>query len=383
MPDPKFASEIDKIVARILEGELGPEDIKAIEVQIKSLKKFDFRPLINRIFDMNEDFNLNKSEANKGILGWLNKRGRKRKNRVFKRKIFNKKKTPKVIIAEGDSWFEHPLLKDILDWVIKIYDCPIYSLADGGDWIGNILYTGDYIHELSLYLPDAFLISGGGNDLVGNNRLALMVKKMNQVDVNFDGNDTLLKNTYINDGISKEIAHRIVLGRKFLNKDFWALINVFRFQYALIFHNIETSGKFPNMKIITQGYDYPIPSSNRSHIIRKFMRNGKWLDKPLNIRGIYDNVHKTAIMTTMIHEFNEMLIDIGKDRKNVYHIDSRGYAKPSYWFDELHLKSKYNKRIAETYIDCIESSDPTKKVFRVNKDAVGVPSTNSTVPSQT
>ena len=52
----------------------------------------------------------------------------------------------------------------------------VWSLASGGDWLLNMLSARQYVEELSVLHPDVFLISGGGNDLVGSSRLAAVVE---------------------------------------------------------------------------------------------------------------------------------------------------------------------------------------------------------------
>ena len=81
-----------------------------------------------------------------------------------------------MILAEGDSWFQFPIcVKDIIDWLIKEDNFAVYCIAAGGDWIANIIYEEKYIEELSVHALDVFLMSGGGNDMVGGNKLAVMV----------------------------------------------------------------------------------------------------------------------------------------------------------------------------------------------------------------
>ena len=360
----------DAAIHAILSGELGPEDIGALEAQFDQLDRFDFRTLVKRIFDLSDEYLLNDSTCDRGILGWMNKIGKRIKNRRFLKKL-KKGNIGKIVVAEGDSWFEYPIfIKDIVDWMIKLTDYSVYSIAAGGDWIGNILYTGHYITELSIYRPDVFLISGGGNDLVGDNRLAVLIRKRSEVNLQPTEADQTLARHYQAKGISADIAEKIVLGRKFLNREFWGLLNVFRFQYYLIFKNIRSSTKFDNMKIITQGYDYPIPSSNRNifkNPLRLIFKNGHWLDTPLHIRGIRTDKEKVAILTAMLYEFNEMLINVGSKFSNVFHIDCRGLAKPESWNDELHLKSSCYKDIAKAYIDCVECEQSDKKVFKVKQ----------------
>ncbi|TNE62321.1 MAG: SGNH/GDSL hydrolase family protein [Bacteroidetes bacterium] len=358
----------DSLIRQLLSGELGPEAIGALEAQFDQMDRFDFRTLVKRIFDLNDDYLLNQSTCDKGLLGRMNKIGKRIKNKRFIKKL-KKGSVGKIIVAEGDSWFEYPLfIRDIVDWMIRLTDYSVYSIASGGDWISNILYTGDYITELSIYRPDVFLISGGGNDLVDDNRLAILVKKRKEVDLKMDRADRTLLHQYLTAGMSEELAKKLVIGRKFLTREFWGLLNVFRFQYYLIFKNIRSNPKFDSMKIITQGYDYPIPSSNRNifkNPLRLLFKNGHWLDTPLRIRGITAADEKKSILATMIYEFNEMLIQVGARFKNIYHIDCRGMADANSWNDELHLKSENYKAIAQKYIECIECEEPAHKVFAV------------------
>jgi hypothetical protein len=358
----------EELIEKLLKGELSVSEIKELEAVFDLVETFNFRPLIRRIFDLNEGPVQNNSTASFGIFGWLNKRGRKRKNRKF-RKLVKKGTLDKIIVAEGDSWFEFPLfIRDIIDWIIQSNRYAVYSIASGGDWIGNILYSGEYISELSIYLPDAFLISGGGNDLVGGNRLAILIRRRKDIKLDLKPSDKILLDFLASSGETTVNSKRIIIGRKFLNKDFWALLNAIRFQYYLIFKSIRSANKLDHMKIITQGYDYPVPSSNKNifrNPLRIFIGNGQWLDTPMKIRGVVDQEEKNSIITAMIYEFNMMMIDVGKKFSDTYHIDCRGVAQENDWADELHLKSKQYRMIAEKYVECIESTDPNKKVFKV------------------
>jgi hypothetical protein len=129
--------------------------------------------------------------------------------------------------------------------------------------------------------------------------------------------------------------------------------------------------KFSDMKIITQGYDYAIPSSSKGAGIVKPLTNwaignGRWLKTPLLLRGYENQGEREAIVFGMIERFNEMLIDVGSRYDNVYHIDSRGTVKGRRnWYNELHPVSKEFKKIAKTYIKCIDSTDTSKKVYKV------------------
>ena len=61
-----------------------------------------------------------------------------------------------------------------------------------------------------------------------------------------------------------------------------------------------------------------------------------------------------------------MLIRVGKDYKNVSHIDSRGAVGDKGWHDELHPKSCVFKEIARAFEQCINDEAP-QKVYVVSK----------------
>ena len=322
----------------------------------------DLRPILLRIFDLNSETILNKSEAEKGFLGKLNKLSRKKREKLFWKKI--KKGTySKIILAEGDSWFEYPIfIKDIIDHLNKSKkDYAISSIAYGGDWIANILYEQEYIEKLSLLKPDIFLISGGGNDIVGDFRLAQLISR--RKDISIPATNRL-----------QTIEEKIDYANICLNKEFFSLLNLFKLQYKLLFKSIQqNTDKFKKVRIITQGYDYAIPSTKIGFgIIRPIINmttgNGKWLKLPLNLNG-YKKNEQISIVTGMIHHFNEMLIDVGAEYENIYHIDSRGFVDSKKgWYDELHPKSDEFKKIAKVFEKCIESEAPSKKVFKVKEE---------------
>jgi hypothetical protein len=326
----------------------------------------DLRPIFLRIFDLNSGAILNKSDADKGLLGMLNKRSRVKREKIFWKKI-NKGIYSKIILAEGDSWFEYPVfIREIIDYLNKSKKkYAIYSLAYGGDWIANVLYEQEYIEKLSLLKPDVFLVSGGGNDIVGDYRLAQLLHRRKDISIPADNKlDTLEE--------KREFADIC------FNNDFFALLRLFKLQYKLLFKSIEqNTKKFKDLRIITQGYDYAIPSSKKGFGILRplsncLIGNGKWLKTPLVLNGYNNSKEQISIITGMIHNFNEMLIEVGSDYKNVYHIDIRDFVDPQKgWYNELHPKSKEFKKIAKVFEKCIETENPSKKVFKVKEEFFG------------
>ncbi|MBN2482281.1 MAG: SGNH/GDSL hydrolase family protein [Bacteroidales bacterium] len=331
-----------------------------------------------RIFDLNERNIYNGSRAEEGILGKLNRRSRRIRNRRYMRKInkgFRAEPGNKIILAEGDSWFEFPVfVRDIIDWLQKRKDYAVYSLAYGGDWLANILYQGEYVEGLPVHTPDVFLISGGGNDLVSKNRLTTMMINPLKDPVTEPSKD-YIESVRLKISNEEEVQ-RILRGKCYQTREFKSLINVIRLQYELMFSNIFT--KYPDLKIITHGYDYPIPDRNihigfnllhwHQPLMNRLTCNGKWLYQSFMLKGITDPELQQCILRTMIFDFNEMLIRIAQKTgyKNLFHIDCRGICKrKDDWYDELHPQSMIFKRIAQKYQECIDGL-AKDKVLRVS-----------------
>lgn len=345
--------------------------------------------IIQQIYDLNERYILELSTVD-GVLRTLNQIKNKKRNRRFDRKIKNGFRKPgssgKVILAEGDSWFNYPiLLTDMVDRIAMEKNFALHSLAAGGDWFLSMLSGRQYIEELSILHPDVFLISGGGNDLVGSRRLAAII------DPKGNGLQEYIDSPWAQDLMQKAERIKVPLdnqrfqnGCKYLSKDFFALLMFFHLQYSYLISGLTRQGsKFSGMKIVTQGYDYPIPSYGKNFglnpllwyvpFIRMFLGHGIWLKTPLMMRGITDKVVQTDILYAMIYLFNEMMIQIGVDfnadhrEPIVSHIDSRGFMKANGWTDELHPKSSRQILIGEVFVECINGARPCYgNVFVVN-----------------
>lgn len=354
------------LTEKLLANTISPEELKQLmDPNIMSIE--DLQPIILRIFNLNQGAIINKSSAHLGAIGKLNRISQKRRDRRYRKKIKNgfraKSEQNIVILAEGDSWFEFPIfLNEVIDHLSKRKNYAVKSLAYGADWLSNILYEGKYVTELDIHKPEVFLISGGGNDLVGGYRLSKLVHKNTKQSLL--STQTNLPSKYPNH--PKRDAKRYNMGKRFLNKDYEALMNVFRIQYTLLFKSIyHVKSPHKDLITLTHGYDYGIPSKkiNFSIDIRNlhqpflnlFLRSGKWLYEPLMINGIIDPTQQKAIIYAMIEDFNEMLIDIGDSFPNVIHIDTRGMVKEKDWFDELHPKGKVFKKIAEKFSAVIDN----------------------------
>lgn len=379
-------SEKKYLIDKLLANRISIADFHLLR---KEINEFDLSCIIQKIYDLNDE-QVRKIAALAPVMAKVDALKNAQRNNKFFAKIkngFRADLANKVIVVEGDSWFNYPiLLSDVIDWVSMEKNMAVYSLASGGDWLLNMLSARKYIEQLSTINPDFFIISGGGNDLVGENRIAAMVNPLGK-------SEEFLKSEWARELM--RIArtdfdpNRFNNGLAYLSKDFFALLMFFQLQYYYIFNGIFTSGKhdakstkFPGIKVITQGYDYPEPSRKLGFglnplkwykpFVRKFLGHGRWLKTPLEMRGITCEQAQRDVLYAMIFLFNEMMIEVGELFQGiagydcVFHIDSRGAVGDKGWTDELHPLPKNFKKTGESFIQCINGiPSPNGLVYRV------------------
>ena len=80
-----------------------------------------------------------------------------------------------MLVAEGDSWFDYPW-HDVLRMLEDRHGYDVESVAHRGDTVESMAYTGqleEFARVIEKLLrqnsvPDAILLSGGGNDIAGD-----------------------------------------------------------------------------------------------------------------------------------------------------------------------------------------------------------------------
>lgn len=374
MSAPLTPSYKDCLIKKLLQNEISANELSVLSDMVDAE---DLSVILQHIYDLNEKTIL-EIAALGGVMKIVDEYKNKRRNKAFISKIkagFRNEGHPnrKIILAEGDSWFNYPIiLTDTIDAITMDPDLAVYSLAEGGDWLLNMLTARKYVEELSVLYPDYFLISGGGNDIVGARRLAAIVQPQHDP-AQFHKNEWALNlikqsnKTYV-PLHEKDFEE----GIGYLSKDFYSLLMFFKLQYTTLIHGILKGSdaghsKFPGIKIITQGYDFPVPSFNKGFgltlsrwyipFIRLFLGHGTWLKTPLQLRGIINADTQRRILYAMIYLFNEMMIDVGrcfnKNAPRVFHIDSRYSVGPLGWTDELHAQPKHFLNTGRVFSYCI------------------------------
>jgi hypothetical protein len=349
--------------------------------------------VFRRIFDLNVV--PDESGAEQGLIGEMNRDERKARLDEYLDALRDRKCANRVIlVAEGDSWFQFPgrrlsvfglwrihvdAVKDILDHLIAGGRYCVHSLAAGGDWLIQMLRAEDYVEPLSQIEPDVFLFSGGGNDLLGEGRIANMTLHKRRVEPLSDRHRQLLEARIAAIAKRDTVFDRTMYeaGVGFLAKEFISFLNLILLQYFIFFSNLAHS-KLASMVIVTHGYDFAVPTRRSTarlvslrRLVNRLMRSGKWLWLPLEQKRLNDD-EKRAVVYAMITEFNELLVSLAESKNfpYLYHVDNRGIARSDKdWYDEIHLTSEAFRRSASLFDVCIATAlarpGASKKVFTI------------------
>ena len=232
-----------------------------------------------------------------------------------------------VLIAEGDSWFDYPL-HDVLSDLEDSYGYDVESVAHLGDTVEDMAYSGGQLDAFSRRVekvlrtgvePRAILLSGGGNDVAGNEFAILLNHAASSIA-----------------GLNESIVSGVVDQRV-------------RDAYLTILSAITEvcKGHLGHaVRIVVHGYDYPVPDG------RGFLGGwgplpGPWLQPGLRAKGYADLARGKQLCATLIDRFNTMLAGIaGKAPfQHVAFVDLRktlstGSDYKSWWANELHPTPK-------------------------------------------
>lgn len=227
-------------------------------------------------------------------------------SRFRKNKLYEKQKAEGKtrILAEGDSWFEYPLKKvsDILNHLGEHY--AVYSLAGGGDVLRSMFFKPNYYKIIEKEKPDFFLISAGGNDILG--------KKFEK---------------FLNPYLAGEPGQNVA---RFFNSSLHKEIRSLGEIFQTIFRQVLT--KHSHLQIVVHGYDYVTPLNHR--------KKG-WLGRYLLAKGIENEQDHQAALKYIIDLFNEMLHSAAeKFNGQVHYLDLRGTIQSHQWHDEIHPSSQ-------------------------------------------
>lgn len=236
-----------------------------------------------------------------------------------------------IIVSEGDSWFQFPLLLDDTIDQLHAMGYAIRSLGAAGDTLDNMIAKPEYIDALRQTGASVFLFSAGGNDVLGGGHLA---DHLLQFDPNKSAAEHILPS--FDNLVAKAIGG-----------------------YDTVLRSVEA---LPGgIQIFCHGYDWVFPNA------------GKWLGKPMASRGIKNKAFQKQITDELINRFNTRLKSLLDGFSNAHYIDARGAVgnKLSNWHDELHPKDAGYKAVARRFDAAMKVAQPRSFAAGPNPAARG------------
>ncbi|MEM6385494.1 MAG: GDSL-type esterase/lipase family protein [Pseudomonadota bacterium] len=273
-------------------------------------------------------------------IGGLNGISKWRRKQRYERRISGGW-TGLKLVSEGDSWFQFPfLLEDTIDHLSKKH--AILSLGGAGDTLDDILRQDEIVAAVLAEDPDAVLLSGGGNDLLGGGRLANVVKSFTPGEGAEEhitpAYDTTLATVI---GHVRTVATRIAVAA-------------------------------PGTPMLIHTYDHAIPD------------NGRWLGRPLASKGITNTGLQREIIEIMIDRWANALDALAAEPAlsgKLTIVDCRNVVADDGWNDELHPDSVNYGKVADIFEAAIQTVTAAPRPARA-LSAFGRPSA-STTPAPT
>jgi hypothetical protein len=233
-------------------------------------------------------------------------------------------KVPLDFLAVGDSWFEYPLYNEVLSFQNNaiVAQSQLGSMGDPPPQILNQALHGQATTAMLSYenqeqmmsvlkdpdqwlneqtgLPDAILVSAGGDDLVGD-----------------------------------QLAIYLDYGGGGLNvKRFQGVLDSVQASYMDLFAFRDIFAK--GVPIVGHCYDYAIPND-----VHPICTSSAWLWPSLSFAG-YDYNVGLQVVSQMIDLFHDMLTALAKDPANTFSVIdtrntlTRNASQPIGWANEIH-----------------------------------------------
>ena len=228
-----------------------------------------------------------------------------------------------VMIAVGDSWFQHPRhLRDVIDHLSRDSDKAILSFGAAGKFLSDIIDRAEFASALEEHTPRAFLISSGGNDLFGGRFQDCLL----------EFSPGLGPEDLVNQGAFENVLSQV-------KADYRRLVET-------------VLAARPGIAVFGHGYDLPRIREN----------DGLWLGAPLAKRNIPRDIGE-QIIDRMLDAFANFLQELETEIGAFTFINVRGAVgrTGNSWYDEVHPKSAGFGHIADRFRNVIEArlSDDT------------------------
>ncbi|HET9947882.1 MAG TPA: SGNH/GDSL hydrolase family protein [Longimicrobiales bacterium] len=203
------------------------------------------------------------------------------------------------ILTEGDSWFDYPLYRNVIDFIDDTDRWAIKRLERSGDKLTDILARFDeYAEIVGIEKPRAVMLSAGGNDLVADD--------------------------WIDDLFTEE--------EPYIDREVWdAKLAELEEGYERLIDAVPE-----DTPVIGHGYDHMIPS-DKGVRVDGLNVTGPWVQKAMLAKGIDDPATQRALARIIIDDFNEMMRSLAERLPHFHFVDLRGTLDPEKdWPNEMH-----------------------------------------------
>ena len=255
-----------------------------------------------------------------------------RRRRRFQRRSTAGDQSP-VIVSEGDSWFQFPILiDDIIDQLEN--DFLVWSCGAAGDTAEDVIFESpEYMKALDEQAERvrAFLLSIGGNDVIGEDD---------------HDNPVLLKLLY------RRSPDRRSPGKLINRAELKRIMDRLERAYRKVVKTVRSDPRFETLPVLIHGYDYPIPyPAFRTDPRRPFWAsNNEWLGGPMADKMIDDHDTQKEILKILIDEFYDMLERVGSEDAHVHVVDLRKtLPRVDMWEDEIHATDRGYAIVADKF----------------------------------
>lgn len=234
---------------------------------------------------------------------------------------------PCTVIAEGDSWFNYTIAHDIPYYIEKRPCIKLLNLASPGDEVREMI-TPKQLERLARELKsgatdntryDAFIFSGGGNDLLRKGRFYYFL------------------NNYHSGMNAKDLVNT-----KIVNCALAVLKNGFE---TIISTRDENS---PETKIYFHSYDFAQPTG------KPVCFSGPWLKPGLDRRKVPKSLQPEVVREFLLI-FDRALKGVVKTAANAELVPTQGTVEKSEWANEIHPTNKGFKKLASKFFTAIEA----------------------------
>lgn len=247
-----------------------------------------------------------------------------------------------VLVAEGDSWFDYPL-HDVLNELEDGHGYDVESVAHKGDPIEEMAYGSNQLAEFTReiekllgrgLIPKAVLVSGGGNDVAGDQFAMLLNHSASAIA-----------------GLNAQVLQGVIDERV-------------RTAYVTVLSAVTEVCKRKlgrALPILVHGYDFPVPDG-RGFLGGWWFLPGPWLEPGFREKGYTNLNRRIELARELIERFNVMLVEVAalQDLAHVRYIDLRNTLStgPDYekwWANELHPTERGFRRIADRFAAVLQA----------------------------